>query len=150
MSDIIRDIKEAAESEIQAELGVSYKPLAYVEDVQKNSFRTSSERYGVRALGGTQVSGVTKYFTMTHNFEIVLSKAYNESAIDDSEQVSKAFDNRENLLAIYKRLVNNKCGIPSSVMNVFNLNILEPEYLVEDKVAIQRATLEITYRLTLI
>jgi cobalamin-dependent methionine synthase I len=150
MSDIIRDIKEAMETEIQTELGVSYKSLAYVEDVTKNSFRTSSERFGVRALEASQVPGVTKYFTMTQAFEVVLLKGYIESALDDSEQVTKAFDNRENLLAIYKRLVNNKCGIPSAVMNVFNLTISEPEYLVEDKVAVQRATMDITYRINLI
>lgn len=149
MSDVLRDIKEAMETEIQAELGSAYKPLAYVEDVQKNSFRTSSERYGVRALSGTQVPGVTRYFTITHSFEVVLSKGYIESALDDSEQTTKAFDNRENLLAIYKRLVNNKCGIPSAVMNVFNLVVAEPEYLVDDKVAVQRATMDITYRINL-
>jgi hypothetical protein len=149
MSDEMRDIKEAMESEIQAELGVSYKPLAYIEDVQKNSFRTSSDRFGVRALTGNQVSGVTRYFTITQSFEVVLSKGYIESAIDDSEQVEKAYDNRENVLAIYKRLVNNKCGIPSVVMNVFTLTVSEPEYLVEDKVAVQRATMDITYRINL-
>lgn len=150
MSDIIRDISEGIQTEMQAELGVTYKPLAYVEDVQKNSFRTSSERFGVRALLGGQIPGVTKYVTITQSFEIVLSKQYQESMVDDSEQVSKAYDNRENLLAIYKRLVNNKCGRPDLVMNVYELSVSEPEYLVEDKVAIQRATMNVTYRLTLI
>lgn len=149
MSDVMRDIKEAMETEIQTELGISYKPLAYVENVQKNSLRTSSERFGVRVLFGSQVPGVTRYYTITQSFEVVLSKGYIESALDDSEQVTKAFDNRENLLAIYKRLVNTKCGIPSLVMNVFNLNIAEPEYLEDDKVAVQRATMDITYRINL-
>jgi hypothetical protein len=149
MSDVMRDIKEAIEDEIQSELGSSYKLLAYVENVQKNSFRTSSERYGVRTLTGQQIPGVTRYFTITQSFEVVLSKGYIESALDDSEQVTKAFDNRENLLAIYKRLVNNKCGIPSVVMNVFNLLVSEPEYFEEDKVAVQRATMDITYRINL-
>ena len=45
MSDVMRDIKNAIEGEIQAELGSEYKTLAYLENVQKNSFRTSSERF---------------------------------------------------------------------------------------------------------
>ena len=146
----MRDIKEALESEIQSELGVSYKPLMYLEDVKKNNFRTSTERFGVRALGAFQVPGVTKFYTFTQSFEIVLSKGYYESAIDDSEQIGKAFDNRENLLAIYKRLINNKGGLPLVVLNIFNMTIEEPEYLLEDKVAVQRATVDITFRLTLL
>lgn len=150
MSDIIRDIKEAIDAEIQAELGVSYKPLAYLEDVTKNSFRTNTERFGVRPLEASQVPGVTKYVQLIQSFEIVLSKSYTESSIDDSEQVEKSLDNRENLLAIYKRLVNNKGGAPSLVLNVFDLNIQEPEYIVEEKVAIQRATMNVQYRITLL
>lgn len=144
----MRQIKDAMDVEIQAELGSEYKPFAYLENIQENSFRTSSERYGVRALGSGQVPGVTKYFTMTQAFEIVLSKSYTQSAISDSEQVSKSYDNRENLLAIYKRLVNTKCGVPSLVMNVTELLVSEPEYLLEDKVAVQRATINVTYRVT--
>lgn len=150
MSDVMRDIKEAMESEIQAELGVSYKPLAYIENVEQNSFRTSSERFGVRALTALQIPGVTKFYTFTQSFEIVLSKGYTESSIDDSELVSKSFDNRENLLSIYKRLINNKAGLPSVVLNVFNMSIAEPEILSEDKVVVQRATVDINYRLTLL
>ncbi len=150
MSDIMRDIKEAMESEIQAELGSGYKELAYLEDVVKNSFRQSSERFGVRALGSGQVPGVTKHTTFSQSFEVVLTKGFTETNIDDNVKVAKSFDNRENLLAIYKRLVNNKAGIPGSVMNVFNLFIDEPQFLEEDKVAVQRATMDITYRITLL
>jgi hypothetical protein len=150
MSDVMRDIRDAMLTEIQAELGPSYKQLAYVEDVQKNSFRTSSERFGVRALLSSQVPGVTKFTTYTQSFEVVLTKGYTSSNIDDSEQVEKSFDNRENLLAIYKRLVNNKGGLPLVVLNIFNMVVSEPEFLLEDKVAVQRATFDVTYRLTLL
>jgi hypothetical protein len=150
MSDVMRNIKDALESEIQAELGVSYKPLAYVEDIAKNSFRTNTDRFGVRALSATQVPGVTKFYTFTQSYEIVLSQGYVNNAIDDSEQVDKAFDNRENLLAIYKRLINNKGGLPLVILNIFNMVIADPEFLVEDKVAVQRATVDITFRLTLL
>jgi hypothetical protein len=150
MSDVIRDIRDAMVSEIQAELGSTYKPLAYLEDVAKNSFRTSSERFGVRPLASSQVPGVTKYYQFIQSFEIVISKQYLESSIDDSEKVEKSLDNREIVLALFKRMINNKAGLPSMVLNVFDLAIAEPEYLEQDKVAVQRATMNIQYRLTLL
>jgi hypothetical protein len=149
MSDVMRDIRDAMLSEIQAELGVSYKELAYLETIEQNNLRTNTDRFGVRALASSQVPGVTRFTTFTQSFEIVLTKGYAASAIDDSERVEKAYDNRENLLAIYTRLVNNKGGLPLVVLNIFSLNISEPEYLLEDKVVIQRATMDITYRLSL-
>lgn len=148
--DLMNDITTAMKSEIAAELGASYKELAYVENVQKNNFRTGNDRYGVRALQGAQVPGVTKNITITQEYEVVLTKGYIESSVDDTLQVSKSYDNRENLLDIYKRLVNNRAGLPSVVLNVFDLIIGEPEYLEQDKIVIQRATMNITYRFTLI
>jgi hypothetical protein len=150
MSDVMRNIRDALVSEIQAELGVNYKELAYLEDVTKNSFRTSSERFGVRPLASSEVSGVTKMPQFIQSFEIVISKQYTESNLDDSEQVEKSLDNRELVLLLYKRLVNNKGGLPLVILNIFDLNIAEPEYLEEDKVAIQRATMNIQYRINLL
>lgn len=148
--DLIRDITNAMKSEVSAELGVNFRELAYLEDVSKNSFRTGNDRYGVRALGGFQVPGVTKNVTITQTFEIVLTKGYIESNIDDEPQVEKSYDNRENLLDIYKRLVNNRGGLPGTILNIFDMSISEPEFLDDDKVAIQRATMSITYRYSLI
>lgn len=148
--DLMNDITTAMKSEIAAELGASYKELAYVENVQKNNFRTGNDRYGVRALQGAQVPGVTKNVTFIQEFEVILTKGYIESSVDDTLQVSKAYDNRENLLDIYKRLVNNRVGLPATVLNVFDLIIGEPEYLEQDKIVIQRATMNITYRFSLI
>lgn len=150
MATKMTDIKDAMLTEVAAELGASWKQLAYVEDIAKNSFRTSSERYGVRALAASEVPGVTKFMTFSQSFEVVLTKGYVESSIDDSEQVTKSYEIRALILDIFKRMVNNKAGDASSVMQVSDLAIDEPEYLVDDKVVIQRATMNITYRLTLL
>lgn len=150
MSDAVRDIKEAMETTIQTFLGVNYKKLAYVEDVTKNNYLTNSNRYGVRALAGGEVPGVTKNVHLTQSFEVVLSKAYRESSLDDTEQLEQALDNFNNILSIYKDMVNTKCGIPLIILNITNLQLSDPEYLVESKVAIQRATIDITYRFSLI
>lgn len=148
--DLTRDITTAIKAEISAELGASYRELAYVENVAKNTFRSGNNRYGVRALGAIQIPGVTKTVTITQDFEIVLTKGFVESNLDDDPQVAMSYDNRENLLDIYKRLVNNRAGLPGTVLNIFDMTISEPEFLEDDKIAIQRANMSITYRFSLI
>jgi hypothetical protein len=148
--DSMRDIRDSMITEIAAELGVTYTTLPYLEDVEKNNFRSNDNRYGVRALISSEVAGVTKSVHFTQSFEVVLTKGYQQSKIDDSEKVEKAYDNRENILCIYKRLVNTRAGIPGTVLNIQNLVVSEPEYLVDEKVAVQRATMDITYRFSLI
>lgn len=150
MIDTMRDIRDSMLSEIATELGATYKQLAYLEDVEKNNFRTNNDRYGVRALTANEVPGVTKNVHITQTFEVVLTKGYYESSLDDTEQVEKAYDNRENALDIYKRMVNTHAGLSGTVLNITNLVVEEPEYLLEEKVAVQRATMDITYRFNLI
>lgn len=148
--DHVRTIKEGIESVAQNYLGPDYKLLPYLQDVTKNNYNTNSNRFGARALAGGEVPGVTKNVHLTQTFEVVLTKAYKESALADTEQSEKALDNFNNLLSIYKDMVNTKCGVPLIVLNVFNLQMAEPEYLPDSKVAVQRATVDITYRFSLI
>ena len=150
MIDSIRDITNSMTAEIAAELGASYSTLPYLEDVEKNNFRSNNNRYGVRALAAFEVPGVTKNVHITQSFEVVLTKGYYESNLDDAKQIEAAYDNRENLLDIYRRLVNARAGIPGTVLNIQNLVVSEPEYLVDEKVAVQRATMDITFRFSLI
>lgn len=150
MIDSMRDITNSIGAEIVAELGVGYSTLPFLEDVSKNNFRSNNNRYGVRALGASEVPGVTKNVHITQSFEVVLTKGYYESNLGDEKQTEAAYDNRENVLDIYKRLVNTRAGIPGTVLNIQNLVVSEPEYLVEEKVAVQRATMDITFRFSLI
>lgn len=150
MIDSMRDVKNAMAVEIAAQLGVEYSALPYLENIEKNNFRSNNNRYGVRALGALEVPGVTKNVHITQTFEVVLTKGYYESNLDDTEQRERAYDNQENLLDIYKRLVNTRAGIPGTVLNITNLSVSEPEYLLEEKVAVQRATMDITFRFSLI
>lgn len=146
----VRDIRDAMLVEIAAELGANYKQLAYVEDIGKNSFRTSNQRYGVRQLEASQISGVNKYATFDQTFQVVLTKGYIQSNIDDSEQRNTSLDLTELAHDIYVRMFKTKAGIPSVVVNVKDLIISEPEYLEDDKVTVIRANLIITYRNTLL
>lgn len=150
MIDTMRDIRDSLEAEIAAELGVEYRKLAYLENIDKNSFRTNNKRYGVRALAASEVPGVTKNVHITQSYEVVLTQAYLDSNLDDVKQVERAYDNQSKILDIYKRMVNNKGGLPGVILNIQNLVVAEPEYNEEEKVAVQRATIDITYRFSLI
>jgi len=149
MSDIMRTITDGVKARIASVAGVTYSELAYVEAVEKNSFRTSNNRYGVRALGALQVPGVTKFTTYTQSFEVVLTKGYIQSNIDDTEQVSQSYDLRAIMLDIYTDLINTKAGVPDSVLNIHGLEFTEQEYLEDDKVVIIRSTMNIQFRITL-
>ena len=146
----VRDIRNAMLVEIAAELGATYSELAYVEDVQKNSLRTSNQRYGVRQVDAFQIDGVNKFATFDQTFQVVLTKGYTQSNIDDSEQRETSLDLTELAHDIYVRMFKTKAGLPSDVINVKDLSISEPEYLEDDKVTIIRANLIITYRNTLL
>lgn len=146
----ITDITASMKSEISAELGVSFKELQFVEEIPKNSFRTNNDRYGVRALVASQLPGVTKQVTLNQEFEVILTKAYTQSSLDDTSQVTKSLELRESMLCIYKRFINGKAGLPGTVLNITDLILSEPEYLEDDKVVIQRASMNIQYRYSLI
>lgn len=148
--DLMRDIQTALLAEVSAELGSEYQELAYLENIEKNSFRTSNDRFGVRALSSSQIPGVTKNVTFTQRYQIVLTKGYVESSIDDDKQVIASYDLRESMHDIYKRVVNNRGGLPGTILNIFNLTIEEPAYLDDDKVVIIRAEMDVTYRFSLI
>lgn len=148
--DLMNDIRQSMETEALVVLGNSYQKLAYVENVQKNNFRTGNDRYGVRALDALQNPGVTKQVTLTQTFELILTKGYVDSAISDNNQVSKAYELRAKVLEIYKHFINTKAGIPGTVLNINGLNVSSPEYLEDDKLVIQRATMDVTFRYSLI
>ena len=148
--DIIRDITNAIKGQISTTLPATYGEIAYVEAVEKNNFRQSKDKYGVRALAAGETPGVTKEVTIAQDFEIVLTTGYRESRTNDSKQVEDSLDLRAEVLDIYKTLVNNRAGLPLVVLNVSDLILSEPEYLEDDKVVVIRANMNILYRYSLI
>jgi len=149
MATVIEDIVNSMETEVATELGASYKELAYKIDVQKNNFRQSKLRYGVRALESSEIAGVVKFTTYDQSFEVILTTQYQQSSINDEAQIQAGLDLRASMLDIYKRLINTNAGLPGTVMNVKELVMAEVEYLESDKVAVSKALVTITYRLTL-
>jgi hypothetical protein len=149
MSNAIQQIKESIENRINLVLPGSWVPLSYVEEIEKNSFRGVTERYAVRPLEATETSGVVGTATFQQQFEIVLTKLYFESNVNENKKIATGLELREFCLDVYRELIHTKAGLPTRVMNVSELVIAEPQYLTESFVVVQRAQLLITWRINL-
>lgn len=147
---IITNIVAGISSRISTVLGAGYGKLPYITDVEKNNYVTNSDRYGVRALTATQTDSVTKNVTNLQSFEIVLTKAYYQSKLDDDAAQTATHELQDSILDIYKDLINTRAGVPATVLNLTDLIIIEPEYIEESKVVVIRANFNILYRFSLI
>lgn len=150
MSNQIEDIKDAIVARLEVILPSGYQALAYQEDVFQNNWNQVPLGYGVRALEAAEVSGVNKVYTLSQTYEVILTERYLQSQVGDEKLREKSYDLREQGLVVYKDMVNNKAGLPGSVMNVSNLFIAEPEIDVESKVVVQRIEFIILHRISLI
>lgn len=149
MATQITDIVNGIEGRIAA-VQPTWAELPYKIEVQKNNLSNHTDRYGARALDSEQLDGVTKQLTFTQSFEVVLTQGYNQSSINDIEQVNAGLSLRAVMLDLYLDFINTKVGLPGTVLNITDLSQGEMEYLEQDKVAILRSTMNITYRLSLI
>ena len=131
-------------------LGVEFSELPYVNDVEKNNFNSNHNRYGVTAKASFQAETVTKVITMDQTFEMVITKAYIEDGISDDDSRAKNLEIQDLYLDIFKTIYNTKAGDPASVLNVSSLTVAEPEYLIEEKVIVLRASINVLHRFSLI
>ena len=148
MSTVMATLKTSIAGRIVA-VDSTLLPLSYTEDVAKNNLVQAGNRYAVRPLDATEVPGVTRFVTLDQTFEILLTNQYFEDKISDAKKVTASLDCRAKLLDIYKDLVQTKAGSPSLVLQVRDLEIQSPEFLESEKVVVQRATVTVTYRLTI-
>lgn len=149
MATEITDIVDALETEIASEVP-TWKELPYKIDVEENNFRNQTDRFGVRALTQLQIDTVTKFLTFSGSFEVTLTQGYTQTSINDQSKRAAGLDLRALMLDLFIRFVNNKGGLPGTVLNITDLSQGEMIYLNEDKVAILRSTMDISYRLSLI
>ncbi len=151
LGSIIEDLVESINTEVQGVPGVSFKPLQYVLDVERNSFRGNNDRFGVIHGEANQLPGVTRFATWNQSYTIVLTTGYVESAKDDLKARNASIELYDLMHKIHKQLIQQKCGEPSIVLHVpSTIEIEEPEYLDEEKVTILRANIEIQYRYDLV
>lgn len=149
-NDVVRDVITGMLSEISLELGSGYEELPYMNDVSMNNFNANHNRYGVRGGALTETDTVTKVITVTQSFDVVLTKAYADDGISDENARSEWLDLQALMLDIYKRLINNKAGVPASIIDIQDLVWGEPQYISGEKVVALTASMNVRYRFSLI
>jgi hypothetical protein len=124
----------------------TYSELGYATDLKKNSFKGNFSRYGVLPLGSQEVSSVTRYVTLSQQFELILTDGFINTPMSDAQQQSKTIALQDLAFSVYKDLIATKCGAPATVIQVNSFQSSAPEYLTDDKVVIQKSTFNVTYR----
>lgn len=150
MSTITNDLLTGIKATVATTLGSEYAELPYATDISKNNFNSNHNRYGVLADSSSQADSVTKFVTMSQSYEVVLTKAFIDDGISDTDKQDQTTAAQDLVFDIYKDLVNTKAGMPSIVLNITDLNVEAPEYLDDEKVVVIRASINILYRFTLI
>ena len=146
MSDIVKQIRESAESVVQTALGSEWKLLDHKFDLTKNSFVNKDKRFGVVQLDGPPGGNTTKHYTVARVFQIYFAQKYLPIQQNDSAQ-QVAIDLLEDALdEAAVTLINTKVGLPSLVNNVDIINIEEPDLGIEENLAVLVLTLTIQYR----
>ncbi len=143
--DPIRDIITKICDCTQMILGVEWKKVKYLEDLDLNGQMSQNKVFGIRALAASEVSGVTKFVTLSQTFELVLVRSKLTNATGDSAYLELSYDNRRDALCVYKELAYTRLG-GAQVLLVSDLELLEPEYIEGGKVVVQRAQFNVTYR----
>lgn len=146
---MINTLTTNLKSTVAATLGATYSELGHVIDLDKNSFKKSAKRYGVRPLSSVEVEGVTKYHTHDQTFEVVLTDWFRDQLVTDSDQRDRGIALHVQHISLYSEIIKQKAGTPANVIIVRDLTIAEPEYIQEENVVAVRATFTIRYRQSL-
>jgi hypothetical protein len=143
-SDIITQLKSICAST----LGGTYQELRHVFNLINNDIRSGRLAYGVRSLAGNSAEGVNRVYTMDHGFEIILTDTIARADSDAQRQTAIAtmYDKAD---AIFKAIVQTKVNLPTTVLNVFNPTLLEPEFFDDEKMVALRMQVTIKYRSSL-
>jgi len=134
----VTTIQNGILTRLATHLGSTWSTLDYIIDLSQNKFRRQEKRYGVRALGSSQVEGRIHAITQDQVFEVILVHSYATTQKDDSDKVTKTLLLQDAVQTLYNDLVSNLCGADGVVIHTFDLSIDEPDYLDTEKVVILR------------
>lgn len=152
MSTVGRDLRDSLTTCLSTVAGVEYNQLKYLQELSNNSFSGGhGKRYGVRPslAGRNDIAEVSKSLTYTQTFKFVLTKEFCQDGVSDTDMYEAWLDLQEIALRFNSKVINTKAGLPSRVINAVNFFIEEPEFLLNDKVAVLTGNIDIIYRLTL-
>ena len=148
MSALVSNILTQTKSVISTELGATYQELPFIYDVSKNNLRRAEKAYGVRPLSALPTEGVTKVYTLDHDFEVILSDTFARGDSDSQREtaLNTMYDKADE---IFKALIATKINLAATVLHVFGPTLSEPEFFDDNKMVILRMQYTVKYRSTL-
>ena len=147
----VSNIVNAIKTRTQAVLGITYSEMAYAIEHEKNTYKGNVKRFSVLANNFNQddVAGVLGNVTYNQNFKIKLSDSYASIPGGDSNKAVSGNNLIEKTQAIFKDLVNTKCGVPNIVITVSELSVDDLEYIEASNVILAEMIFNIKYRVQL-
>ncbi len=146
MSTTIQTLTDAIKVRTSTVLGASYSEAPYGIDFLKNTRKGSQNIYAVLPLGMGDVGTVTRSVTYDQNYSVRMSKTYINKSMSDELQQTATIELLEHAKNVYRDLIEEKCGAPTICLNVFNLDIEDPEHVAESKMVVIIMNFVVKYR----
>jgi hypothetical protein len=146
MTDVVKSVVEALESEIKAAV-TDLKKLDYVIDPERQfqNSRANKNRFGVFPTGMAAESPISQYYVVNQDFRIQLLREYVNRDASDKSQRDVTYSLYDNLSTIIKRLHKTKANCPGIILDVRFTDAAEVEFLESSDVAILEATFLVKY-----
>ena len=132
VTSLVSGIETTAESF----LGSTFSKIPYGIDVDLNRNRGSDKTFAVLPIGASQDQSYGRLI-VDQGISFKLIDSYLPGKLNDHTIQDKTNSLFDKIYALYEKIVTEKCGQPSLVMNTFGLDISEPEYLAEEVVIIE-------------
>lgn len=142
----VSTLTSSIKTSVASTLGASYTELGYANDLAKNTFKGNDKRYAVIPKGLSEESGVTGYVTLEQDYTVILTDGFINKPLSDSVQQANVIALQDLAIAIYKKLVQTKCGSPNTCLTVRELSLSEPQFLDKENVVVITATLKVKFR----
>lgn len=142
----ITTIRDAIKVRTAAVLGASYSEAGYGIDFLKNTNKGSSQIYAVIPQNIQNSTTVTRSVTYDQEFMVKIGNVYINQNLGDINQQTVAIEALELAKDLYKDLVDTKCGIPATCLNVTDLEIQDPIHPTESKMIIVEMSFTVKYR----
>jgi hypothetical protein len=144
MATVVEDIFDAITTTTGSTLGTDWIKLRRVFAPEVLDLRTAEQAYGVKHLAASSADGVTKFYTLDHGFEVILSRTFADRLDDTDIQdtINDLYDKADDLLVEF---FLNKLGLPATVLVIDQPSLGEPEVL-DNQVVILRVGFNVKYR----
>lgn len=121
----------------------TYTALDYQYDLLKNKFDSADNRYAILPLEATEISGVTKWYTLDHRFRVTLTSSYVSDQLGDESLQTAIKTLMTYCLDLYKDFYDNRVA---SALNIHEIAIDEPVLIESEKIVAVSMTFLLTYR----